>query len=44
MRGRQSGQGGMFSYVAAEDWIPQDHPIRKVRAVVDRALANMDDV
>src|SRR3954462_11375013 len=42
MRGDdQQLQPGMFSYVALEDRIPADHPLRGVRALVDAVLAEM---
>jgi transposase len=42
MRGDdQQLQTGMFSYVALEDRIPTDHPLRGVRALVDAVLAEM---
>jgi hypothetical protein len=42
MRGDdQQLQLGMFSYVALEDRIPADHPLRGVRALVDAVLAEM---
>src|SRR5271170_5319616 len=42
MRGDdQQLQTGMFSYVALEDRIPADHPLRGVRARVDAVLAEM---
>jgi transposase len=42
MRGDdQQLQTGMFSYVALEDRIPADHPLRGVRALVDAVLAEM---
>ena len=44
MRGNQSKQEHMFSYVDVEGWIPAGHPIRRIRKVVDQALAGMDDV
>src|SRR6202521_4413698 len=34
-------QTGMFSYVALEDRIPADHPLRGVRGLVDAVLAEM---
>src|SRR5438874_318965 len=42
MRGDdQQLQTGMFSYVALEDRIPADHPLRGVRKLVDVVLAGM---
>ncbi len=38
MRGQDAGQGGMWSYVQPEQRVPQDHPLRPIRAVVDQAL------
>lgn len=42
MRGETSTQSGLFSYVNLESRIPADHPIRKIRKVVDKALADMN--
>jgi transposase len=42
MRGDdQQLQPGMFSYVALEDRIPKDHPLRAIRALADRVLRGM---
>ena len=42
MRGDdQQLQSGMFSYVALEDRIPADHPLRGVRKLLDAVLAEM---
>jgi transposase len=42
MRGDdQQLQAGMFSYVALEDRIPADHPLRGMRKLVDAVLAAM---
>ena len=42
MRGETSNQSELFSYVSLESRIPVDHPIRKIRKVVDKALSDMD--
>jgi transposase len=41
MRGQDELQEGMFSYVSTEKRVPQDHPLRRVRALVDVALKEM---
>jgi transposase len=41
MRGSEREQPAMFSYVALEDRIPADHPLRTVRPIVNRALASL---
>lgn len=42
MRGADVQQLGMFSYVSVEDRVPKDHPIRKLRVLVDAILKEMD--
>ena len=42
MRGADSKQEGMFSYVSPESRIPTNHPLRPIRAIVAEALAQMD--
>jgi transposase len=42
MRGADVQQPGMFSYVSVEDRVPKDHPIRKLRVLVDGILKEMD--
>jgi transposase len=42
MRGASEVQGGMFSYVTLEQRVPQEHPPRAIRAMVDEALRRMD--
>lgn len=42
MRGDdQQLQSGMFSYVSLEDRVPQDHPLRAIRKLVDSVLKGM---
>jgi transposase len=41
MRGHDEQQGGMFSYISAEQRVPQDHPLRRIRAMTDTALQAM---
>jgi transposase len=41
MRGADYQQSGMFSYISAERRVPEDHPLRAIRAMVDAALRNM---
>jgi transposase len=38
MRGNDSEQGSLYSYVDLEARVPSDHPLRPVRAMVDEAL------
>jgi transposase len=42
MRGTDSKQEAMFSYVSPEARIPLKHPLRPVKAMVSEALAQMD--
>lgn len=44
MRGDYQEGGELFSYVSLEQRIPKRHPIRKMRRLVDEALANLDPV
>jgi transposase len=41
MRGDEVDQGSVFSYISAEKRVPADHPLRKVRALVDAALSRL---
>lgn len=41
MRGSESQQGSMFSYVDLESRIPASHPLRRIRGLVDEALEVM---
>jgi hypothetical protein len=38
MRGNDEQQGGVFSYVSAEQRIAADHPLRRIRTMRDEAL------
>src|SRR4051812_28912190 len=44
MRGTSDPQLAMLSSLSTEELIPPDHPIRKIRVVVDAVLAELDDV
>ncbi len=44
MRGEHREDGGLFSYVSLETRVPKGHPVRKVRKLVDTALANLDEL
>jgi len=41
MRGDDQQQSGMFSYVSLEERVPQDHPLRAIRKLVDEILRAM---
>ncbi len=41
MRGGDQQPDAMFSYVSMEDRIPQDHPLRAMRTLVDAVLQEM---
>jgi len=43
MRNEINPQRDMFSYISLEQRVPEDHPIRRVRRVVDKALTALDD-
>ena len=42
MRGKPERQLAMLTSLSTEDLIPADHPIRRIRKVVDEVLAEMD--
>jgi len=42
MRGTDQTSGSLFSYVDLEDRIPVAHPLRKIRQIVNDALASLD--
>ena len=41
MRGDDQHQSGVFSYISAEDRVPQNHPLRTIRKMVDEALKEL---
>jgi transposase len=41
MRGTDLQQGGMFSYVSLESRVPQSHPLRGIKELLDEALEGM---
>lgn len=42
MRGSDRRTGSLFSYVNLEERVPARHPLRKIKRVVDAALATLD--
>lgn len=42
MRGSDEATGSLFSYVDLEERVPAQHPLRKIRAVVNDALRSLD--
>ena len=41
MRGDDRQQAAMFSYLSPEARVPQDHPLRAIRSLVDEVLAEL---
>lgn len=41
MRGIDTNQSPLFSYISQEDRIPQDHPLRAIRKMTDEVLEQM---
>jgi len=41
MRGPDDKQDAIFSYISPEDRVPADHPLRKIRRLVDEVLEDM---
>jgi transposase len=41
MRGEDEKQDAMFSYISPEKRVPEDHPLRPIRALVDQVLKGM---
>ena len=44
MRGANNEQSLMFSYISAEQRVPEDHPLRAIRLMADTALRDLDRV
>ena len=44
MRGYDTQQSAMFSYLSPEDRVPAGHPLRRVRAMTDEALKALSPV
>lgn len=42
MRGASERQSPIFTTVSIEDLIPQEHPIRRIRTIVDQVLGELD--
>lgn len=42
MRGNDERSGKLFSYVDREKRVPQDHPLRAIRTIVNAALCDLD--
>ena len=42
MRGNDEKQVGIFSYVSLEERVPQEHPLRRIRPVVDTVFGGMN--
>jgi len=41
MRGTDTQQSSMFSYLSPEDRVPANHPLRPIRLMVDDALTHL---
>jgi transposase len=42
MRGQDTQQSTMFSYLSPEQRVPANHPLRPIRLIVDRVLVRLD--
>src|SRR6185437_9460448 len=42
MRGADSKQDGMFSYISPEERVPAKHPLRPIRGMISEALVQID--
>jgi transposase len=43
MRGKQIQQTALFSFVSLEDRVPRNHPLRKIRHLIDKALSALNN-
>jgi hypothetical protein len=41
MRGQQECSGHLFSYVSIEEWIPANHPTRRIRTLPHQAIERL---
>src|SRR5216110_1689113 len=41
MRGEDHQQGAMYSYISPEQRVPQEHPLRAIREIVDAVLKEL---
>jgi transposase len=41
MRGDDTSQGAMFSYVSLEERVPEDHPLRPIREMTNEVLERL---
>src|ERR1700750_2650229 len=44
MRGKDTQQSAMFSYISPEDRVPANHPLRPVREMADVALKALSPI
>src|SRR5213080_4326995 len=44
MRGGDIKQSAMFSYLSPEQRVPTDHPLRAIRQICDKILAELSDL
>ena len=44
MRGADTFTESLFTMRHLDDFVPADHPLRVIRIMVNKALANMDDL
>lgn len=42
MRGTDTKTEALFVYLSLESYVPKDHPLRPIRAMVDKALAELN--